>query len=36
MPRTRVADIDEAFDLQLAEHLVASGLVQLPWLGGAR
>lgn len=32
MPRTRVVDIDEAFDLELAEAMLGAGLVSLPWL----
>lgn len=35
MPRTRVTDIDEPFDLEVAAALVAAGLVRLPWLEAA-
>lgn len=33
MPRPSSVDIDEPWQLELAEAMLASGLVQLPWLG---
>jgi len=35
MPRSRSADIDDAFDLGVAEAMLAGGLVTLPWLEGS-
>jgi N-acylneuraminate cytidylyltransferase len=36
MPRSRVADIDEPFDLAVCELLLESGLVRLPWVEARR
>lgn len=36
LPRERAIDIDDEYDLRLAEWTLASGLVRLPWLEHAR